>query len=170
MNHLRKSGGSSIDLQRIWNRQVPGDVLKSAIETISPVVAIKIKDAPASVKNIGEYCKHQACWSSISNLVFDLPSSLRAELLDKDDLKQIKKDDTYIKKIDNEIEFEEKILKIIPCIVEIKNFALSRSLMSPTANAALDKIRSGKINIGQNEKKALSILFERMKEIGFEFK
>jgi hypothetical protein len=170
VNHLSKSAGPSIDLQQIWNRQVLGDGLKSAIETISKVVAVKIKDAPTSVKNIGEYCKHQACWSAISNLVFDLPLSLRAELIDKDDLKKIKKDETYIKKIDNEIEFEERLLKMMPIINEIKNFALSRSLMSPAANAGLDKIRFGNINIGQNEKKALSLLFKKMEEIGFEFK
>jgi hypothetical protein len=169
VNQLRKSSDMRVDLQQIWTKQAPTDGLKSALERISPVIAAKIKDAPSNVKNIGEYCKQQACWAAISSLQIDLPSSLEMALIDKENLKEKHKDDVTIKKIDNDIQLEKKLFQLMSSIPDIISFATSRNLLSPAANTALEKISTGNINVGMTEKKALSVLFQRMADIGYEF-
>lgn len=170
VNHLKDGGKYHLDLQQIWNKQTLCEGLRTTLEILAPPIYMKIKEAPPNVKNLGEYCKQQACWATVSSLKVELPETLKTALIHTDQLKQIKKDDVAIKKIDNGIEFDTKLLELMPIVNEIREFASSRSLLSPASNAALSKINSGNILISASEKKALALLFQRMKEIGYEFK
>lgn len=170
INHLKDGGKYHLDLQQIWNKQSLCEGLKSSLEILAPKVYLKIKDAPPNVKNLGEYCKQQACWAAVSSLKVELPGSLKTALIHADQLKQIKKDSLAVKKIDNDIEFDTRLIQLMPMMNEIMEFASSRNLLSPASNAALSKIISGNIIIGVSEKKALVWLFQRMEEIGYEFK
>lgn len=169
VNHLKAGGKYHLDLQQIWNKQSLCEGLKSSLEILAPQIYLKIKDAPPNVKNLGEYCKQQACWTAVSGLKVELPGVLKTALIDADQLKQIKKDSLAVKKMTNEIEFETRLLELMPMTNEIMEFALSRKLLSPTSHTALSKINSGNIMIGVSEKRALEQLFQRMEEIGFEF-
>lgn len=170
VNYLKVTGSYLLDLQQIWNKQSLCDGLKSSLEMLAPQVYSKIKDAPPSVKNLGEYCKQQACWAAVSSLKVDLPRALKTAIINADQFQLIKKDRLAVKKMTNEIEFETKLLELVPLMNEIMEFARSRKLLSPTSHAALSKINSGNIMLGASEKKALELLFKRMCEIGYEFK
>jgi hypothetical protein len=169
VNHVKKISDMSIDLQQIWNRQDVPEVLKITLELCAPAVAKIIKDAPSNVKNIGEYSKFQACWSAVSSLQINLPVDFKNALIDKTEIKQQKKDDIAVKKIDNEIEFEEHLFGLFPHLGEIISFAYANKLLSPNSNAALTKLTAGKINLNFAEKDALKKLFANMKEEGYEF-
>lgn len=91
VNHANKNCNMRIDLQQIWNRQDLSDGFKKALELCAPVIANKIKDAPPSVKNIGEYCKLQLCWSAVSSLKINLPLDFKNALIDKTELRQQKR-------------------------------------------------------------------------------
>jgi len=143
--------------------------LKNTLEVCAPAIAKKIKDAPPNVKNVGEYCKLQACWSAVSSLQINLPMDFKNALIEKTEIKQQKKDDIVLKRIDNEIEFEEYLLGLFPHLGEIKSFAYANKLSSPKSNDALTKLTAGKINLNFAEKDALKKLFANMKEEGYEF-
>jgi hypothetical protein len=154
--------GLSINLQEIWNKQDLPDGLKKTLEVCAPAIAEKIKDAPSNVKNVGEYCKLQACWFAVSNMHINLPTDFRKALIDKSTIKQQKKDEIGIKKIDNEIEFEKHLLGLIPHLAKIRSFADVNQLLTPASNNALTKLASGKINLNFAEKDALKKLFVEM--------
>lgn len=169
VNHASKMSGLDINLQDIWNKQDLADGLKRTLEVCAPAIAEKIKDAPPNVKNVGEYCKLQACWFAVSNMHINVPADFKKALIDKSTIKQQKKDEIEIKKIDNEIEFEKYLLGLLPHIIKIRSYADVNALLTPTSNNALAKLSSGKININFAEKDALKKLFARMAEEGYEF-
>lgn len=168
VNHANKTGGLSIDLQQIWNKQDLSDGLKKTLEIVAPVIAKKINDAPPNVKNVGEYCKLQACWFAVSDLQINLPVDFKNALIENTEIKQQKKDEIGIKKIDNEIEFEKHLLGLIPHLAKIRSFADVNQLLTPASNNALTKLASGKINMNFAEKDALKKLFVAMAEEGYE--
>ncbi|NCB97633.1 MAG: hypothetical protein EOM36_04685 [Bacteroidia bacterium] len=169
VNHLKVGFNHYLDLPQIWNKQSLCDGLKAALEKLAPQVYLKIKDAPSNVKNLSEYCKKQVCWAAVSGLKVDLPGALKTALISADQLKLIKKDSIAVKKITNEIEFETRLLELMPVMNEIMQFARSRKLLSPKTLAALSKINSGNIMISASEKNALEFLFNRMNEMGYDF-
>jgi hypothetical protein len=169
VNHANKIGEFSIDLQQIWNKQDLPEGLKRAIELCAPAIAIKIKDAPAHVKNVGEYCKNQSCWAAVSGLQIHLSSAFKTALIEKAEIRQLKKDEVAVKVIDKEIEFEKHLIELFPHLAEIVTFAHTKKLLSPKSNEALIKLTSGKINMNIVEKDALKKLFIRMEEEGYEF-
>jgi acyl carrier protein phosphodiesterase len=167
---LDRADGKRISLQQVWNRQAPGDALMKMLEKISVQVATRIKDAPPNVKNIGEYCKQQACWSAVSGLDFVVPEMLLKELVDKDDIQQQKRDNVAIKKIDKGIEFDEKLLKLNSYVPELRKFAESMKILSPAADAALTKIARGNISLNFAEKNAVVVILKNMDDAGYEMK
>lgn len=169
VNYLKKIGKESIDLQHVWNKQDVDADLKRTFELIAPAVANKIKDAPANVKNVGEYCKQQACWAAVSGLQIIIPTSFKNSLIDADEIKHQRKDNCEVKKIDSTIEFESKLIMLIPYTVDINKFANSMKLLSPKSNDALQKLSAANINLSMSEKNALKYLFDKMTELGYEF-
>ncbi len=169
VNHASKMNGLDINLQDIWNKQDLADGLKRTLEVCAPAIAEKIKDAPPNVKNVGEYCKLQACWFAVSSVHINLPADFKKALIDKSTIKQQKKDEIEIKKIDNEIEFEKYLLGLLPHLIKIRSYADVNALLTPTSNNAFAKLSLGKININFAEKDALKKLFARMAEEGYEF-
>jgi hypothetical protein len=169
VNHVNKIGKDSIDLQQIWNKQDLSDGLKKAIEVCTPAIAKIIKDAPPNVRNVGEYCKVQLCWSVVSALQIKLPADFKDALIDNTEIKQQKKDEITVKKIDNEVEFEKHLLGLFTHLAEIRSFANANDLLTPKSDSALTKLALGKININYAEKDALKKMFANMTEEGYEF-
>ncbi|OQC72707.1 MAG: hypothetical protein BWX45_00817 [Deltaproteobacteria bacterium ADurb.Bin002] len=99
----------------------------------------------------------------------NLPIDFKKTLIDKSTIKEQKKDEIGIKKIDNEIEFEKNLLDLIPHLTKIRSFADVNQLLTPASNNALNKLALGNIHITYTEKDALKKLFTRMEEDGYEF-
>jgi hypothetical protein len=168
VHRVGRTEGRRIDLQQVWNRQAPGDAMKKMLERIAVMVAVRIKDPPSNVKNIGEYCKQQACWNAVSGLEIEIPAALITELVGKDDFMQKKRDDMAVKKIDKEIEFDAMLLKITPLLPEIREFAESTFILSQAADKALDKIAKGKIFLSFDEKNAIKVILKNMRDTGYD--
>lgn len=65
---LKRARGSEISLERIWANQAVSSELGELLEHVAREVARKIKDTPANVKNVGEYCKQMACWTGVEKM------------------------------------------------------------------------------------------------------
>ena len=63
--HLARVRKSEISLEMIWDTQTISDELGQGLLEVARQVARKIKDTPPNVKNIGEYCKQEACWTAV---------------------------------------------------------------------------------------------------------
>ncbi|CAN1562507.1 Abortive bacteriophage infection, resistance [Caulobacteraceae bacterium] len=169
VDHIRKTRNAELDLSLIWNAQEVPAELAAALEALAPQVSAAIREAPATMKNVGEYCKSQACWASISGREFEYPDQLSGLLADRDRIKEERKAAKATRQVDQGIEFDELLIKLLGKTGPILAFATSRKLLSPQSNAALGRLARGDPMLGAAEKNALKQLFERMQGMGFEF-
>jgi hypothetical protein len=158
-----------IDFQKIWNLQDVPEGMKAAIELLAPMVAQKIRQTPDGVKNVGEYCKQQACWAAVSTITTELPSKIKDSLIASDERRLQKKDALDVQAIDREVDFETRLLSLVPHVATITAYAEKELLMSPKTASALKKLQAGRVNLVKSEKNLLRQLFKRMMEYGFEF-
>jgi AIPR protein len=78
--YLARSRKSEISFEMIWNTQTVSDELERALLLIARQVAKKIKATPPNVKNVGEYCKQEACWVAIQKAQFNVAEQLGPEV------------------------------------------------------------------------------------------
>ncbi|MFZ4858839.1 MAG: AIPR family protein [Desulfuromonadaceae bacterium] len=168
VNHL-KNKQAHIDLEKVWNRQELPDEIKCSLETAAPYIAARLKDTPANLRNVAEFCKNQACWSAVSELRINLTSGVTASCIDSREVRQRERENLAVGTLDIELNFETMLFTLIPVIAEIREFAEGHNLMSPVGSAALLKISRGNVNLVAAEKQTLKQIFKRMQEIGFDF-
>lgn len=157
---------ASLDWGLIWNTQAVPDELQDLIASLAPQIATAIRQTPANIRNVGEYCKFEICWQNIQAENFDVPDLPDHLLLDRDDQKQEKKDARATAKIDADIDFDVVILSIVPKAEIIRRTTERRGFLSPKSNSALQKLGSGNMSLTRPEKNALKLLLNRMADEG----
>ncbi len=71
-----------IDLDEVWRRQRPSDATLQVIEELSEVVQEVILNPVGRLQHVGEWCKKVECWKVVSELDWQVPPGLEAELLE----------------------------------------------------------------------------------------
>ncbi len=163
---LRRKGMAGLNLQLIWNSQEVPEEVCHALSTLAPQIAAAISETPANVKNVGEYCKQQACWAAISKTEFDLDPLPDHVLLEHEDAKEATRSAASVRRIDLEIELDTILVGLVPKADAIAQFARKKGLLSPRSAAALQKVAKGRFNLTGSEKGAMKHLFARFAEEG----
>ena len=167
VDRVRQERNSEVDLRRIWTRQSVPEPLAQTLSAAAPLVAATIKDAPESVRNISEYAKRQACWSAVQDeMDMELPAQIGSCLIDADEKKQLKKDDRAVKKIDDEIDLDILLVKLVPRMSEVREAANRNSLLSPAGNRAMTKLSSGRVNLTRAEKRVMREILAKLDDVG----
>jgi hypothetical protein len=166
VNRALISGKAGLNLQIVWNSQDVPEEIAQAIERLAPQIARTIRDAPTTTRNVGEYCKTQACWERVSKTDFDVPDLPDNLLLDKDDAREEKRAAVAVQKIDYEIGFDALLVGLAGKAELIKSIASRRQLLSPKSNGALEKLGRYQFGLSQSEKRSLQTLFARLDELG----
>jgi hypothetical protein len=161
-----KEGKASLDWNQIWNSQDVPEELQEIILKLAPQVAATIKKAPDHVRNVGEYCKFEECWTRISKMEFDVSSVPEHLMLDVEEAKIEKKSARSVAKIDSEIDLDVLLLSLVPKAEIIRSTAERRGLLSPKSNGALLKLKAGSLSLTRPEKNAMKLLIERLAEEG----
>ncbi|RIX31855.1 AIPR family protein [Sphingomonas edaphi] len=167
-SRARKSGKAGLNLQLIWNSQDVPEEIAEAIRQLAPQISKAIKDTPETVRNVGEYCKKQACWNLIDRMTFNVPELPEALLLDKEESKTAAREGRAVRQIDRGIELETRILALMPYAQKLHTQADRMRLLSPTSRSALAKLGSGKFPLPPGDTKAIGDLLKRMAEEGFD--
>ena len=87
VNHLYEQG-LELDLDVIWQRQELPEEIGEVLRQIAPQVAATLKDAPPQMKNVGEYCKQQACWAAVAGAKYRFSGSLDGLVIDRVEAEQ----------------------------------------------------------------------------------
>lgn len=166
VERARRAGKAGLNLQLVWNSQEVPEELATAIEALAPQIARTIRDAPTTMRNVGEYCKQQACWERIAKTDFGLPVLPEHLLLDREEARDERRSAAAVRRIDLEIGFDELLVALAGRAEMIRSTASQRRLLSPTSNKALEKIGRYQFGLSQSEKRSLQNLFERLEEAG----
>lgn len=166
LSHLQ-SRKLHIDLQQIWQSQEVARELKRVLTTIAIQVANELRNAPPEIKNIGEYCKRQACWSAVGRVRIDIGSDFEGFTISAEEMKERSRESRADGKLNSEIELDLLLHQLSGCADEIKQKAAERSFLSPQSASALHKLASGRLQLTKGEKNALKYLLERLEEVGY---
>lgn len=166
VHHARAGGKAGLNLQMVWNSQDVPDELARAIELLAPQVSRTIRDAPTTIRNVGEYCKTQACWERVSKTAFDIPDLPDHLLLDQEEAREERRVAVAVQKIDYEVGFDTLLVGLAGKAELIRAIAAKRQLLSPRSNGALEKLGRYQFGLSQSEKRALQNLFTRLDEVG----
>ncbi|KZB73156.1 MULTISPECIES: AIPR family protein [Thalassospira] len=165
-HHIRSIGQASLNWDIIWSSQDVPDELQEFITALAPQVASAIRSTPTNVRNVGEYCKMQACWEAVSKTDFDVTALPEHVLVSLDEEKDLKKDGRDTKKIDNEIDLDVLLLSIVAKAEIVRKNAKEKHLLTDKSNSALVKLAVGNISLSRPEKNAMKLLIDRLAEEG----
>lgn len=166
--HHLQARGQEINLDVIWQRQeLPAEVAH-ALAQIAPQVARTIKDAPPQMKNVGEYCKQQACWAVVAASCYAFDDQLKSVLIDHGDAELLRKAASETRKFDQEIDFDRVLVEMLSDTEPYLSFARSRRLLTPKSEAAIKRLTRGDIRLSASERNALKYMIQKMAQAGFE--
>ena len=167
VNHLQ-SKGHEIDLNLIWQRQELPDEIGSVLRQLAPQVAATVKDAPPQMKNVGEYCKQQACWAAVARSAYRFEGRLDSCVVDRAEAERVRKEGNAVKKMDMDIDFDRIVVTMLSDIEPYLSFAKTKRLLTPKSDAALRRLSRGDISLPASERNALKYMLEKMQAAGFE--
>lgn len=72
--------GQRVDLDAVWERQTPSEAVKGALLDLSKEVWAHLNHPPPNVRNLSEWAKREACWTSLRDKPHPLPQ-LEKELI-----------------------------------------------------------------------------------------
>lgn len=166
VNHLYEQG-LEIDLNVIWQGQELPVELGEVLRQLAPQVAATVKDAPPQMKNIGEYCKQQACWAAVSGSEYNFSGSLGGLIVDRTEAERGRREVIAAKKVDTDIHFDRMMVAMLADIEPYLAFARTKRLLTPKSDAALRRLTRGDIRLTASERNALRYMLEKMKQAGF---
>jgi hypothetical protein len=158
-----REAGQQIDLIRIWrDQEVPTALLNWMLDQARAVHRI-LNTPPGSVKNPGEFCKKEFCWTlhvkgkiprpdpKILDYGVALTDFSEEQIRGKRDARR-----------DSDLDFEIVIAKLAPRAREIRRLAENKQLISENNSRALSKLEAGRISFTKTEKNSLKSLLERL--------
>lgn len=167
VNHLQ-ARGLELDLNLIWQRQELPEEVGDVLRQLAPQVAATIKDAPPQMKNVGEYCKQQACWAAVADSAYNFDGALDGFTIDRAEAGRIRKEGVAAKKRDTDINFDRVLVAMLSDTEPYLSFARAKRLMTPKSDAALRRLTRGDIVLPTSERNALKNMLEKMQAAGFE--
>ncbi|MDR8048698.1 AIPR family protein [Burkholderia cenocepacia] len=108
---VRRIGGE-IDLERIWSNQDAGPEIANRLEQLAPSIQASLLLPPPGVKNVGEWCKKEACWESVTALHFPWDESVRKIAIAKGAFQEKKAEAKKQGQVDDGIELQKKLLDL----------------------------------------------------------
>ncbi len=167
VHHLQQRG-RAIDLEVIWQRQELPAEIAGAVAQIAPQVSVSLRDAPPAMKNVGEYCKQQACWSVVAASLYAFDDQLKGLLTDHEEAERLRKSPDHTRNNEQELDFDLVVAAMLADTQPYLSFARSRRLLTPKSDAAISRLTRGDMRLPASERNALKYMIEKMARAGFE--
>ena len=158
----------SINFDRIWRAQEISPGLRGVLTVSAKEVHDVIVDPPASMRNVTEWAKQQACWSRVTRLELAWPEALEPELVSTDERKDAKRTAAKDQRMLNGIQAQLIVVESGTGLwSDLKTWGISSKLLSPNDIGILDVARSvpNKVPSEKQSLRAIEIL-QRLREMG----
>ncbi|MDP2079516.1 AIPR family protein [Pseudotabrizicola sp.] len=110
--HDAEKLGKLLDLDRVWNEQRVPDGMLKAILSACEASANVITEPESGIRNVTEWAKKQACWSSVSRLEIDYIEGLDDHLVAPQDAKSVERDGKRAAAEISGIEAQSKVIEL----------------------------------------------------------
>ncbi|GMQ56268.1 AIPR family protein [Vallitalea sediminicola] len=103
--YIIKKQSKFFSFSEIWeNQEIPEDLIE-VLKILAKIIHEDITNPPEGYANVSQWCKQKKCWDSIKqvNVSVDIPSKY---LIEKQEMKYIKKEEKKAKKLDRGIEMQ----------------------------------------------------------------
>jgi hypothetical protein len=167
VHHLEQQG-LEINREVIWQRQELPPELADALMQVAPQVAASIKDAPPTMKNVGEYCKQQTCWAKIAGSRYCVNDRLDGLLISREAAEQLRNSVASARKMSQDFDLDHVIAAMLADTQPYLSFARSRRLLTPKSDAAIRRLTRGDKQLPASERNALQYMIQRMAQAGFD--
>ncbi|AGH85992.1 MULTISPECIES: AIPR family protein [Ralstonia solanacearum species complex] len=116
LSEIARQRKACIDFLRIWNAQEVAPLLESVLATVSGEVNKDVTTPPTGISNVSEWCKRDACWTSVQSRIGEieqlLPTEFYVQLLSLDEHAEEVKAAKRTQELDNGIEAQRQVLAI----------------------------------------------------------
>jgi hypothetical protein len=159
-----------LDLMGIWTRQVVPDAIKAALTELAECVYEKLIDPQRGVENVTQWCKREACWTSVQSISYVLPSEMEIYLIGQEEMRSAAREAKADQRIVSDVETMTKVIEI-PSEQwrSALAFATRKRLVSSDEMTALriaGQISSNRMPTSVQCRKLLEVL-KRLDEEGF---
>ncbi|MHB8267464.1 AIPR family protein [Bradyrhizobium sp.] len=129
----------AVDFDGIWKMQNISEDLRDALTIASKAIHEVITTPPPGMSNVTEWAKQQACWSRVSGLAISWPKSFLEELVTQGEQREEQQGAIKDQHLLNGIEAQMAVVKAGgPFWRDLKQWGISKSLLSPTEAGILD--------------------------------
>ena len=141
--HDVAKNGASINFDGTWRAQEISSGLRESLRVAAKTVHDVIVDSPDSMRNVTEWAKQEACWNRVKLLDVEWPEALMAETLNSADLTDAKRTAVRDQRMLNGIEAQTIVVQTGSDFwSDVKDWGLSKGLLSPDDTGILDVARS----------------------------
>ena len=110
--HDAETRKNVIDLDNVWRLQRVPAILEKASLAAAQAANDIITSPPVGVRNLSEWAKKQACWSSLANRRVDYDADFEDSLIDPDEARTAKRDDRRDRKAKSGIEAQREVIQL----------------------------------------------------------
>jgi hypothetical protein len=111
LSHIVENSGQYLNFNIIWEEQKVPNNLISALKKISKMIYDTITNPPEGSANVAQWCKRTKCWETVKLVKLDVDISGKL-LIDKEEIKYIKREDKKEKKLDSSIEIQMFVVNV----------------------------------------------------------
>jgi len=122
-----------VDFDAIWREQGISEEMGAALALVAEAVHEVLVSPPASISNVTEWAKQQACWARVKALRINWPEAWLGELVGKDRIREGRRASIKDQKLLNGIEAQSVVVSAGGKLWEqLSEWGQSRRLLSPT--------------------------------------
>ena len=134
----RQFKNMELDLQNIWLHQRVPEIVTKVLEQITEKVFFKITDPSRQTINVTQWCKREACWTSVKEISVQLPPDFRSVLISKSEVKAAEKEAKKDQKLISGAEAQAKVLEYsAEQWRSLQTFCMQKKIISPEELSAI---------------------------------
>ena len=134
----RQFKNMELDLQSIWLHQGVPEIVTKVLEQITEKVFYKITDPSRQTINVTQWCKREACWTSVKEISVQLPADFRSVLISKSEVKAAEKEAKKDQKLISGAEAQAKVLEYsAEQWRSLQTFCMQKKIISPEELSAI---------------------------------
>jgi hypothetical protein len=137
----RQYPDARFDFESVWQRQGLSEQTENALMEIAGLMQAVLTDSRRPQSNVTQWAKQLACWESVVAAPFELPASIRADLVSRASAAVEARDARKERQIDTSFEAIGRVMKVQAAIwLAVRTDGIKAGLVSPTELGIVNQV------------------------------